>query len=149
MGVDVYAMSGIGLSFNPGKFAKTVKFKKFDHNYDENVLFCPKTGKQCWEQETKFLKTPVIDRPDLVIKSEDDVEINKIGNYKVINSEELSVVCVVSCKTKSNRIDSSSVLAKIPIDFNKEVENFKKDMKDLGIWDQKNFGLHVILYESY
>lgn len=149
MGVDVYAMSGIGLVFKPNKFAKSVMVKKFNHNYGQDVAYCPKTGKKCWELETKFLKTPVIEHPHLVIDSDDDVEINKIGNYKVINSDDLNVVCIVSAKTKSDRDGARPVWAKLPVDFDKKIKEFKKDMQALGIWDEKKFGLHTILYESY
>ncbi len=135
MGMDVYGKAFIGLKVKKEDVLTAQIVKTFEHNYPENYRMCPITGRALW-------------RTDEVVKSGfshnhfDDI---KCGNYEVrslYNDTEDYIIVLMGIETGSHRCgDLLAFKAGLPNAT--EINSFKEKLKDLGLWDENNFGLWV------
>ena len=57
MSIDIDAVAAIGVLIDPrGLYQESIKIKTFDHDYDESISYCPKTGKELWMEEEQPIK---------------------------------------------------------------------------------------------
>ena len=134
--MSYYSYSVIGLKIDKDKLHQKPKLEKaFPHNHPQSLKFDPQTGKKLWKE----ISNPIPEYNEY----DDDLDCEAVGKYKLIygTEQERCVVQLVGADDAEGRDCSNFV--KMPID--EQIQEFKDFMQKLGLWDEKNFGLHSIL----
>lgn len=137
MGADFSSYAIIGLRVDPDDLFINEKVKTFEHNYSQDMLFDPKTGKELW----KVNSTPIEG-----YNGEDEFR-----DYKVVydTDGQYNYICLYAADEPYSNGGPYSQM--IPLPNNDEwiikLGIFREQLSDL--WDEAEFGLWSILYCSY
>lgn len=130
MSIDWSSYAIVGLAIPMSKLEQgKKKVKAFKHDYDESMVYCPKTGKKLWEEVTEYI--PEYNRDE-----------SKLGEYKVLHQEDDEVIIALDY-TSTGKYDSYCEFMNLP--SSPDVAKFKKYMEYLGLWDFDEFGIYNIL----
>ena len=157
MGADYSAVAVIGVPLpdedSIPRAKTTTRKKAFKHKYEDDgdIEFDPKTGKKLFLDETEETEE---DYPAFVFNDENGLEpgqkIIKIPKgLEIAMGTEDSCGCLgIVVETGSSNGGDDYGFMPIP-DLDELKAKIKDFLEPLGLWDEKGFGLHVILYCSY
>ncbi len=130
MGVDFYSNALIGLKVKRDQVVKLVKAKIFAHDYPEHWEVDPVTKRNLWYE---------------------DEEEEDVSPYTLFDCGEHSGVAIIALRqaeSDSHRSSSDPGFCSLDDYTEKEVGNFRRAMKERGLWSDKDFGLWAVSYVS-
>lgn len=163
MGADYKAVAVIGIKIDTRtipKIKESVKKPAFKHNYSEDDIFHPKTGKRLWTDEMMEVDRDV---PKYTLQDRDS---GQTGVYEHrFKSGELISVCLKQFPYNNLKInmgaeedyiyyiglvaDNTYSNCGSKEDFKPIPDNIKTRTRDLlepyGLWQEEDFGLYSIL----
>lgn len=134
MGVSYYSQAVIGCKISEEKlYQKPLLEKRFNHNYGQDIKFCPKTGRELWRE----VLNPISQY------NEDD----RLGEYKLCRSNDTDlVVSLVGTKCVNACYDPGITMHKIDfVDLENKKQKLKSFLESLGLWNEDNFGLFNVV----
>jgi hypothetical protein len=141
MGCSVYGYAIIGLKVPWIKVCSHKrKVKTFDHNYPEDWVVDPKTGKQLWREEDGF-----IDRWEGEYAGEET-----LCDYEVVRDYEepdFAIICLRKSETR-DLLEGYCDPPVVGLPSTEAIKSFQEEMSVLGLWDPENFGLFAYGYAS-
>ena len=148
MGLDAYANAAWGLRTTYGEMQKTfTKTRDWigPENVDKSHDFDPKTGKPNYETRTELPEE--LSRWEIVTLSDDAYfDPEEPGERDVPDACECLIV-LEGYSTRSSR--SGASVEKLPeAPEPRQLASFQADMKKLGLWKDKRFGLWLYLHMS-
>jgi hypothetical protein len=160
MGADYYAKAVIGVRLpDEDQFPrakKMVRKKAFKHDYgDGDAEFHPKTGQKLFldekeEVEEDFPAFVFADKYGDVRRNDENQQVIKIPQgLEVVYGTDGNNTCLgFALKTGSSNGGDDYGFMQIP-DIDDIKNKIKSLLEPLGLWDEKDFGIHLILYCSY
>jgi hypothetical protein len=140
----------VGLRVDKSQLIKEVRVRVGDHDYPEDYEFHPKTGGILWKEEQTWIF------PDYCEGDPEDVhygESCKVAGYRVITSPlfyalDSRLYIALEHVTASSYDYEATDRCDAPRDIfsaMKNADEFRRKMLELGLWDEKAFGLWSIL----
>lgn len=136
MGADYHAYAVIGIVVDSSKFyhePRTVK--AFDHDYPEDMKFCPQTGKELWALDEEPIEGFDEDRYTL-------------GGFPIVQGTDGKIEVLAVCRNGADDYDRGKVKP-LPDNLDELKQQVKSLLEPLGQWDERKWGLYAILYCSY
>lgn len=140
MGTTFYSCAIIGVRLSFHALHEYKKVKAFDHNHPESWKVCPESGRQLWVDTWEL-------KPFATGEQGWDV---RIKGFKVVEGEYEDYregrhwQYVALCSVQSTSDDRDAKRA--PLDMTSErLANFREVLTEVGVWDEKAFGLWAVL----
>lgn len=141
MSVDWGAYAIIGVCIDVEKLYKpTEKIKNFDHDYTEDMIYDPKTGKPLWRDYRDSIDVVSGEWDDGGPDGEGD--LYKLGDYRICGDEDDDVVICALVYSGDNGPNSHSYHS---LYTPEEFDKFKQYLQSVGLWNEEDFGLYCIL----
>ena len=148
MGYTTYAVGVVGLRFAPGGIVSKLYTKEevrgCNHVMRDNAKFCPECGAKAFKTERKSITeynedagNPLLCGYALVSRSEEDLGDPEFIAYDWSGYDDVRAGDEVTF--------SMDTLERLPT-IKAEMQ---KLLQPLGLWDERAFGVHVFLYESW
>lgn len=124
-----HAHAIIGIKVDKNRlYQEPRRVKAFDHNYDEETFFCPKTGRRLWRSA-----------PVAIPEWHETYE--KLGEYKVYLDYQREDDPIVSIL----KLDEDNEFSEFPANLEERKQELKDFLEPLGMWDESKFGLYCLL----
>lgn len=135
MGVLYQAISVLGFRFNRSKLYVTKQEKTFEHDFPEEHMYCPHTGRKLWQKTSEEIP---------------QYRNEKLGKYPVYEDYETDYAYCALYIGKCGGHDHEREFFQIPEDLEMKKQEMMKFLLDIDFWDDSFglFGLHTILYCS-
>lgn len=140
MSVIYRAQALIGVRIKPGKLFKIKTIKAFDHNYDQDIQYCPNTGRKLWTTSNEPIE-------GFTYKN------MTFGEYKVVTDTDAEnyYICVYVADDTCSDGGPENCKTDLPTlyEMNNEIKKFKEFLASKSLWEKEAFGLWSVLYCSY
>jgi hypothetical protein len=141
MGVDYSAVALIGVRVDLDNLMPKKKVKAFPHDYPEETMFCPKTGRKLWDVE----RVPV-DGYDEGKDLFHGFRVHAGTNWSDGTHEMF--IAFESVRVKDD--DGTAIRHLTGVNCISEMSKCMQSvLEPLGMWDENEFGLWVVLVCSY
>lgn len=158
MGVTYVAYAAIGVRVPRSKlFQGTRKVRAFEHNYAEDVKFCPKTGQKCWREKT----VPIVGLTDARGKEWDEDSGESINEanfhgYPIVTpcstrsceSPLCRDVVIALTRAKAAEWEDGLISGAMRIPTPSEEQEFRQKLELAGLLAGP-IALHAVAYVSY
>ena len=153
MSVTYSARALIGCRFSGDKLFTEKRVKAFDHSYtdapgQDDMSFCPKTGRPLW----RMIQSCLLDDLDDLSSIEPQSSLG--GLYCFDNAAERSdrreilVGLFAVEQSAESYYREKPFCALQPEDFAKARDLCQKVLQPLGLWREDQFGIHVMMLVS-
>jgi hypothetical protein len=134
MGVSYSAEALIGIKVERELFViGTKKVKRFNHNYPEEISFCPNTGRKLWNEEVQY-------HP---LYNEDK---ETFGGFSITTNDSDTWIVIVRALDRGYDSENVFDFKQLPVDLESKKQKLRELLEPLGAWKEEKFGLYTVLH---